>query len=319
MNFSSSLRPVLVPFRAAAVARARFHFRRYPPVFIVGAPRSGTTLLLQILGSQPYLTPNFEPREIWSEALGPCEDDTYAGRLTPSGIRRLLRLYYRHLQPGRPTLLTKDPCDSLRIGLIRRVFPNARFLHIVRDPRDVIASTLKTQQQAMYRPEPGRDWVHVRIPGYTRLLDRPGHIKAAAMWSCCVESVVRGLAAMSPHDQLTVRYEDLVQAARSESDRILRFLHGPYDHSALEGVLHLVSPQVRRRTAADNGPAAGGQGPVVGGFGTAWVRSDVLDDAGSGTTSTSCRIAKWRDELDPQALRECEEIIGPLQGRFGYA
>ena len=42
--------------------QARQHFQHFPPIFIIGAQRSGTTLSLRVLGSQPPLCPVFEPR-----------------------------------------------------------------------------------------------------------------------------------------------------------------------------------------------------------------------------------------------------------------
>jgi hypothetical protein len=288
--------------------RARAHYRTFPPVFIVGAPRSGTTLLLQILAAQPSCTADFEPFRIWEQVVGRRPDDTIAGPLTLGQRVKLRTEFFRQIEPGRPVLIVKDPRDSLRINAIRRVFPTARFIHIVRDGRDVIASIIRAfETGGTYLVEPG--WAHVRFPGYRRMFHDPHHLKAAHMWRICVETVAREFGHMPPECRITVRYEDLLQAPEHEARRVVAFAVPGFSHTALQAVLPLISntvPLTAQETAAPDG------------FEKKWVKSAVALDAGSGTFSTSVRTGKWRDELPEQVQRECEPVIAQAMALFGY-
>ena len=149
-------------------SRAKRHFAAYPPIFIIGAARSGTTLLFNILKSQPAVTPLFEPHNIWSRVLGPGKDDSYPCGL--SGVNKcfLRGNFFRSIQPGKPKLVVKDPRDSLRVSHLKTLFPGARFIFLSRDGRDVVASMVKTSRLTLYNNFEG--WLHVRIPGYKKII-----------------------------------------------------------------------------------------------------------------------------------------------------
>ena len=285
---------------------ARAHFARHPPVFIVGAPRSGTTMLLQILSAQPQFTRSFEPFRIWYQIFGRGRDDALSGEMPARKAMMVRTRFLKELEPDRPVLVAKDPRDSLRVDAIRRIFPTARFIHIVRDGRDVIASIIKAfEKGGIYHVEPG--WAHVRFPGYRQMFDDPHHRKAAHMWRICVEAVVRDLRHVPSAQQATVRYEDLLEHPEAESIRLLRLISPDYSHDALMAVVPLISATV--------GTPAGN---AAGDFDVKWARSNVRFDAGSGTFSSSVRVGKWQSELSEEVLCECNPIIAPMMSHFGY-
>ncbi|MGK7938699.1 MAG: hypothetical protein AB4062_00775, partial [Crocosphaera sp.] len=65
-----------------SIPSAKQHFKTYPPTFIIGAPRSGTTLTLKLFQNQPSITSLFEPEAFWTKAFGDGVDDTYKNRLS---------------------------------------------------------------------------------------------------------------------------------------------------------------------------------------------------------------------------------------------
>lgn len=111
------------------------------PIIIVGAPRSGTTLLSSILRRHEDLAFLDEPRMVWrygndrrSDLLRP-ED---ASRGVVSYIRRTFA--QRVAEAGRPRMLEKTPSNALRLAFVDCVFPDAQFVHVIRNGLDSVLS-----------------------------------------------------------------------------------------------------------------------------------------------------------------------------------
>ncbi|MEE8532452.1 MAG: sulfotransferase [Alphaproteobacteria bacterium] len=118
------------------------------PVFIVGMPRSGTTLVEQILASHAEVFGAGELPEIGriaerlpADAGAPYPagvaalDDAALGRLGEGYVERL-----RALAEGARRVTDKTPANFLHLGLIALMLPGARVIHCRRDPRDVCVS-----------------------------------------------------------------------------------------------------------------------------------------------------------------------------------
>lgn len=123
------------------------------PIFIVGMPRTGTTLLDRILGNHPDVVSAGE-RNDFDAAISEVSDHFYKGGLRESDWRKLEgmdfaaagRLYLRRLAPlvgGRPFCIDKNPQNFFNIGLILRALPQARILCLRRDPMDACFSNYK--------------------------------------------------------------------------------------------------------------------------------------------------------------------------------
>ncbi len=139
------------PARLAASSPAAASCATDPaPVFIVGMPRSGTSLTEQILAMHPAVFGGGE-REVLNrlvrELQHPFGD---AGLLlanpevlTPKVVDRIGRTALRDLHalaPDASRIIDKNPVNYLHLGLISRVFPGASILHCVRDPLDTCLS-----------------------------------------------------------------------------------------------------------------------------------------------------------------------------------
>lgn len=124
------------------------------PIFIVGMPRSGTTLLERMLGGHPQVADAGELRDFTFQArcltgcAGALDTDVALARSLElwTDWARLGRRYLSHTQwraRGRPFYTDKMPVNFLNLGWIAKALPRARFLHMVREPMDVCFSNLK--------------------------------------------------------------------------------------------------------------------------------------------------------------------------------
>jgi tetratricopeptide (TPR) repeat protein len=121
------------------------------PIFIVGLPRSGTTVIEQILASHSQVFGAGElryGREDF-EALAPENDRALEAlaRLDPATARRIATQHLeqlRELNADRPRLVDKMPDNYLYLGLLAVLFPRAKFIHCRRDLRDNAVSCWMT-------------------------------------------------------------------------------------------------------------------------------------------------------------------------------
>jgi tetratricopeptide (TPR) repeat protein len=112
------------------------------PVFIVGMPRSGTSLTEQIVSSHP-LAKGAGELGFWSTAVHENEGGMGTAPLSESTRRRLAETYLRVLESNSGDALRvtdKAPVNSDYLGIIHSVFPNARMIYMERDPIDTCLS-----------------------------------------------------------------------------------------------------------------------------------------------------------------------------------
>ena len=108
------------------------------PVFIVGMPRSGTTLAEQILASHPKVAAGGELMNLRNAVAEVAPD--YPESITTDQASRIARAYTertRRYYDGADWLTDKLPENALRCGVIAQAFPNARIIHCSRDPLDI--------------------------------------------------------------------------------------------------------------------------------------------------------------------------------------
>jgi tetratricopeptide (TPR) repeat protein len=172
---------LIATFTPEFFARVRdFGLETERPIFIVGLPRSGTTLIEQVLASHSQVfgagelrlvRDAFEalPRALNSEAT-PLECVPGLDRVTCGAIaqRHLDRL--RALNEQAPRVTDKMPDNYLYLGLIATLFPQAKLIHCRRDPRDVAVSCWSTQfRHIRWACDP--EHIAARFRDYRRLMD----------------------------------------------------------------------------------------------------------------------------------------------------
>lgn len=114
-------------------------------VFIVGSPRSGTTLLGEILDKHKHISQWYEPYFVWDRHFRRSTHDERIAQEATLKIRKQISIdFLRYRQKTKCRIVVdKSPRNSLKIPFIRKIFPKARFIHIVRDGRDVTLSIHK--------------------------------------------------------------------------------------------------------------------------------------------------------------------------------
>lgn len=127
-------------------------------VYLTGCPRSGTTLIEKILDAHPEIVSADElavfPRVIVSRILEKCAgkmdyfDAAAVDQLPRNFLKRQSRDYFRSLEAamnepinGR-VLIDKNPSNTAQVPILAKVLPSSRILYAMRDPRDVVISSL---------------------------------------------------------------------------------------------------------------------------------------------------------------------------------
>lgn len=120
------------------------------PVFVVGMPRSGTSLVEQIIASHPQARGAGE-LEFWPKVMRECETQILGGLLDDHARAELAKAYLRMLEERAAStsngssssglrIVDKAPANSDCIGVIHSVFPKARIIYVRRDPIDTCLS-----------------------------------------------------------------------------------------------------------------------------------------------------------------------------------
>ena len=119
------------------------------PIIIIGAARSGTKFLRDVLAASPDAAAvPYDVNYVWRYKAGDADDDVLdPATLTPARadfIRKTLPTLAR-ARPGQ-VLIEKTVSNSLRVPFVAAVFPDARFVHLIRDGRDVTESAMRQWQ-----------------------------------------------------------------------------------------------------------------------------------------------------------------------------
>ena len=200
------------------------------PVFVVGMPRSGTTLVEQILASHsaihgagelgtiPQLIAGFER---WERRTGSgrhypdCVDD-----LDPTVLRGIAERTLQDLRahdPDAAYVVDKLPHNFEHIGLIRLVFPNAKIISVRRDPRDIAISNFLMDYAAKHSGMGfayDLDWIGEQLTDHNALMQH---------WH-----------AVCPGEILEINYEDLVDNPEAGARKMLAYIGVDWEPQILD-------------------------------------------------------------------------------------
>lgn len=194
------------------------------PIFVLGMPRSGTSLVEQILASHPKVSGAGELALMSGLARQACvmRDTDMLSRAVPElephergelGARYIAQL--RPYAPDAPYIVDKMPANFLYIGLIHLILPNAKIIHCRRDARDNCLSIFKTSFT-----EGALAWSYdmKHLGAYYRLYD-----DLMAHWQRVL-----------PHKIFTVQYEQMVAEQEAGSRALLTHCGLDWDDKVLQ-------------------------------------------------------------------------------------
>lgn len=198
------------------------------PVFIVGMPRSGTTLVERILTSHPRVAALGELSDFAVELKGHMQTDgqlvldpavieaaAQASDLTAVGDAYLARI--RAIDPQTPHLVDKMPFNIFFAPAILRALPGARIICLRRSPFDVLFANY-------------RQLFATGFSYYSYAYDFADCAHFVAQFEAMADAFERLLPAGR---FLSVRYEDVVADHRAQTERLLAFCDLPWDDACL--------------------------------------------------------------------------------------
>ncbi len=288
--------------------------KRPPAPFVVGVNRSGTTLLRMMLDAHPELTippeTHFIPEVIrranhentrrrlirsitkhprWGDfGLDEAEFRARAKQVRPLTAANAIRCFYELYAEGqgKPRWGDKTPRYMRAMPRITRALPEARFIHLIRDGRDVALS----QRERV-------------IDGST--------VPIAAMadrWQRRIAAAREGAAEIDDVAYMEVRYEDLVADAEGTLRRICERIELDFHPAMLdyhERAEDRLAEMDRDLDNSDSGV----------------VRTGTNRMAAHALTSeppTTNRSGRWRSEMTAEELTEFEAVAGSMLSELGY-
>jgi tetratricopeptide (TPR) repeat protein len=194
--------------------RGEDHSKVRGHIFLLGFPRSGTTLIEIILEGHPEVV-SLEEKESLIDAVREFmrqpEDLERLSRATPAALESFRAAYWRRVASAKLDVagkffVDKNPLNTLKLPLIARLFPDAKILFACRDPRDVVLSCFRHRFQ-------------MSAPMYEILT-----LDGAARYYDAVMRFAISLTSRLTFDICLVRHEDLVTEFAREMKRICAFL-----------------------------------------------------------------------------------------------
>jgi len=206
---------------------------RVAPVFIGGAGRSGTTLLRVMLDSHPYISCGPEMKvlplicKFQTELKSGFAEFLNSYQVSDEKIDLLFRdlingLFSSHLQAnGKRRWAEKTPHNLLYIRQLSRIFPEARFVHVLRDGRDVAASLVEMQ------------WFDIKSKQkiwYTENIRN-----AAIYWKEIVSGIRKAAVDAGVWGRYAeLRYEDMIVDPKENLEELMNFLGEEWDDRLLD-------------------------------------------------------------------------------------
>jgi len=258
--------------------------RLHRPIFIIGAPRSGTTFLGDCIGRMPEVSYHFEPR--LTKAIAGCAyDGSWSGRRSARTFRMSYSALLLAALHGGRRFAEKTPENSFLVPLLAGAFPDAQFVHIIRDGRDAAVSHAQKPWLTAAAARDGRRGPAGQLRGpYPRWWVEPDRreefsavpdiVRTAWCWRRFTEAGLDGLAGLADGRAMQVRYESVVSDPMGAATTLGEFL----------------------------GTSAAGQQALRAGLARA----------------SSDSVGRWREALGEREIIQVEREIGPLLVQLGY-
>jgi uncharacterized protein (TIGR03032 family) len=215
------------------------------PIFIVAAPRSGSSMLFELLSrSADVWTIGGESHQIFEgiPKLQPAAHDWDSNRLTaedadPETIAALHEAFLGQLRDyaGQPPrehnrairMLEKTPKNALRIPFLAAAFPGARFIYLYREPAENISSIMEAWRSGKFVTYPelpgGGAWSLALVERWRDLIGRPVAEIGAGQWMGANSQILDDLAAIPRGNWCGISYEEVVRDPQTAAQRLCAF------------------------------------------------------------------------------------------------
>ena len=292
---------------------ARLTDDRPPAPFVVGLTRSGTTLLRMMLDAHPELTippeTHFVPDLIraaraeegtdgmlaaitgnrtWSD-FG-IDDEEMRERLArvrsgdgAEAVRAFFDAYAK--RQGKPRWGDKTPAYMLSVQRIGRTLPESRFVHLIRDGRDVALSQAARA-----------------------INEQPPPAEQAARWMKRIRKSRDQAATLKGARYVEARYEDLVRDPEGTLRRICEFIDLPWDDAVL----------TYHQRASERLEEMAGELRAEGTHATQEAGYRIENHAPTTKPPDPSKLDKWRREMSPEDRAAYESVAGGLLSELGY-
>jgi len=228
--------------------KSQYPFDR--PVIILAAPRSGSTLLFETLALSPDLWTIggeshgiFERIKRYNPNTEFCDSNAlYAEDSIPEVVDLIRQMFFQKLRDARGRsvqsiqaaqlgplrMLEKTPKNSLRVSLLNRIFPDALFIYLVRNPRDNISSIIDAWNSGRFVTYPNlkgrsKPWSLLLPPDWQSYHDAPVEEIAAFQWRSANEAILQELGKLDRNRWTAVSYGQQLNSAEGTLMRLCNF------------------------------------------------------------------------------------------------
>lgn len=238
------------------------------PLIVVGAGRSGTTLIREALTQHKDVASfEFEMNALWKYGNEKIDHDMLnVKRHYSKAVAAYIENVFiqKSIECDRPRILDKTVANVMRLAYIQEVLPDAKILHVIRDGRSVSASAMarwsakhpssyfvrklrtvpihslprfafhviKSKYLALMRGAVYRQTWGSRWPGFDRdVAELPLAAICAKQWVVQVEAALAQKSILKPNSYMEIRYEDLVSKPQIVFDKVRCFFELDHDEN----------------------------------------------------------------------------------------
>jgi hypothetical protein len=223
------------------------------PIIVLACPRSGSTLFYETLAkAQGLWTVGGESHAIIEEIpeFSTIYNGSVSNTLTEKdGTTRAVEVLkqrfqeqlinsnkepYDEQQLNTVRFLEKTPKNSLRVRFLNKVFPDAIFIHLIRDPKDNISSIIdgwRSGHFITYPHLPGfnNQWSYLLPPNWETLKEKPVEQIATFQWQAANQSILNDLKHIPDNRQYTVNYQDFLDNTSTVMRKLCNFIDIDFD------------------------------------------------------------------------------------------
>ncbi|MFV8463419.1 sulfotransferase family protein [Vibrio campbellii] len=280
------------------------------PIIIIGAPRSGTNMLRDMLAQLDGVEtwPCDEINYIWRHGNTRHPSDAFTKEMASPYVKKFIREeFYKFNKASNSDFILEKTCaNSLRVSFVDTIFPEAKYINIVRDGTDAVGSaklrwTAKLDipyilKKIKYVPKTDIPFYAIRYLGnrVAKFFSKEGKL---SYWGPLLDAGVLSNANLSIFEVCAIQWKECVVKARQQlsfidSDRVYTLRYEDFVASPQEEFLKLAEFIGKKPSLS------------------------VVESVVGNTSSKS--VGKGRREIDFRQKDRINEIIGDELSRYGY-